>query len=119
LSDAGERSWLRTFGSGYGPFVSVTLAVFAVAAALAFQNALANAPALVTEDDIAQLRSQPAVPGSAEASPATAFTRRRSGGFCSRDHALLSFGQFVRLPKSQLLRLEYTLVTDCRLRPFG
>ena len=118
MVDADERSSLGKFTQGYGPLVAILLALVLAIVFLPMFNAVAEAPAVVTDADIERLESLPAVPGSAESSyPAFPRTGRRGGGSpCTRDQTLYGFAQFLHLPKSQLRRFEYARITDCRLR---
>ena len=118
MADAGEQSSLGKLTQGYGPLVAVLTALVLAVVFLPMLNAVADAPAVVTEADIERLELLPAVPGSAESAyPAFARTGRRGGGSpCTRDQVLYGFAQFLHLPKSQLRRFEYVRITDCRLR---
>jgi hypothetical protein len=118
MADAGERSSLGRLTQGYGPLLAVLIGLVMAIVLLPMLNAVADAPAVVTEADIERLQSLPAVPGSAESAyPAFQRTGRRSGGSpCTRDHALYGLAQFLHLPRSQLRRFEYSVITDCRLR---
>ncbi len=118
MSDAGEQSSLGKLTQGYGPLVAVLIALVLAAVSLPMLNAVSEAPAVVTEADIAQLESLPAVPGSFESGyPDFRRTGRRGGGSpCTRDQVLYGFAQFLHLPQSQLRRFDYVRITDCRLR---
>ena len=118
MADAGERSSLAKFTQGYGPLVAILIALILAVVFLPMLKAVTEAPAVVTQADITQLESLPAVPGSAESAyPAFRRTGRRVGGSpCTRDRALYGFAQFLHLPQSQLRRFEYSVIADCRLR---
>ena len=114
MVDGGEASWWGRFGQGYGPLVAVVAAVVAAALVIPALNVIDAAPAHVTEADIARLQSEAPLWRSAEPDYATYRGRTRVMPSCQRDQMVLNAARFLGLPKSQLLRIEYTQLTDCR-----
>jgi len=115
--DTCERTWAAEVAQGYGPLVAILLLLIAAAVFFPMMNVLDEAPAVVTEADLASLRASPMVPGSAESrSPDLSVGSRGYRSACTRDHAVHWLAETLHFPEAQRLRFEYVLITDCRLR---
>jgi hypothetical protein len=118
--ESGQASLLQRLGQVPWALVAVVLAVAAAAIILPAFGLVNDAPAVVSEADIAALQALPATPGSAESGHSAVRWHGSRGGtgmsICTRDHAIFDFAQQIKIPASVLLRIEYSMITDCRLR---
>jgi hypothetical protein len=114
--ESSQASLLQRLGHVPWTLVAAVLAVVAVAIMLPAFDLVKEAPEVVSEADIAALEATPATPGSSESGHSAVRWGGRGMSTCTRDHAIYGFAQQIHIPASVLLRIEYSMITDCRLR---
>jgi hypothetical protein len=115
-ADPDKRPWVTELAQGYGPFVAILLLLVAAAVVVPMRNVIEEAPPVVTEADLATLRAAPMAAGAPDSqSPDLSAGRRGYWPACTRDHAAQWLAETLHLPDSQRRRVEYALITDCRL----
>jgi hypothetical protein len=112
----GEAPPRRRIGMGYGAIALILAAIVVVMVGLPMLSLIDAAPAVVTDQDIADLQASQRATGVSATQLGAGRMWGRGMSICTRDNAFYQLAQFLHLPRPTQLRIEYSMLTDCQPR---